>query len=104
MAVQWLRAWRQVRGRSRQTALRRCLAAFLLLAFAASAAFNVAVASQASLAASTAHGHSIAHDGGDDPCCVDQKSHNGNGICVGAGGCSLWVAVAVAPTFMPPEG
>ena len=54
MAVQWLRAWRQVRGRSRQTALRRCLAAFLLLAFAASAAFNVAVASQASLAASTA--------------------------------------------------
>lgn len=104
MPVQWFRTWQRFGGRRRQTAVRRCLAVFLLLAFAASAAFGVAVSSQASLAASTAHGHSIANDGGNDPCCPEQKSHTPDGTCVSAGGCSLWVAVGAAPTFMPPDG
>lgn len=102
--VQWFRAWQQVRGRRRQTAVRRWLALLLLLAVAASAALNVVGSSQVSLAASTAHDHSTAYQGGDDPCCPHQTKHTQDGVCASAAGCSLWMAAALTASILPPDG
>lgn len=104
MAVQWFRTWQQVPGRRRQTPVRRWLAVLLLLVVAASTALHIAGGSQVTLAASAAHEHSIAHHGGDGPCCPDQKSHAQDGICASAGGCSLWMAATPTPSFLPPDG
>lgn len=97
--------WRGLPGWRRKTpAARHWLVLFLLLAFAASAALHIAGGSQAALAASPAHEHSIAHDGGDDPCCPAQKSHAQDGICASASGCSLWMSASLTTSFLPPDG
>ena len=103
VAVQWLRARRQVRGRRRQTTVRRWLAMLLLLAVAASAALTVATGDQTGVVAAAAHEHSVGHSGADDPCCPDQNRHSQDGICASAGGCSLWIASTPTPSFLPPE-
>lgn len=104
VAMQWLRRGQQVRGRRRQTPVRHWLAALLLLAIAVSVALNFPGGGQMSFAASTAHDHSTAHQGGDDPCCPAQKSHTQDRICASAGGCSLWMAPTPTPSFLPPDG
>lgn len=101
--MQWLRTWQRVWERCRRTPARRWLVAPLLLAVAASAAYHVLDGSQADLAASATHEHSIDHHGSGDPCCSDQ-SHTQDGICASADGCSHWMAAAPAPSFLSPDG